>query len=310
MLARHRHSLLAIVGLLAIALTGVSHMSMPDATAGQPLPLSTTFTTTPTSVLSAAVGPKIVATFDTLANPLSARPTTDLESIKELANHDPWALARLGHQRCERDIHEYTCLFLKQERIDGKLRDVEEIEVRYRDEPKAVYMIWKRNADQAKRVLFQDTAEFVNDKGEKVARVEPAGVLIRLVVADILMPIHGKRARQSSRRSIDEFGFLSTLDLLDHYNQLGADNGVLHLRYEGEGEIDGRPTFKIVRYLPYNGPDGTWPDAKMVMHIDQEWLLPTAVYSYADREGRELLGSYVHTKVKLNPGLDADAFHF
>jgi hypothetical protein len=159
-------------------------------------------------------------------------------------------------------------------------------------------------------VLFKDSADFVNKKGEKVARVEPAGALIRLIVSDVLMPIHGKRARQSSRRSIDDFGFPSTFRLLDHYNQLGAEHGVLDLRFDGEGEIDGRPTYKLVRYLPYQGPDGTWPDAKMVMHIDQEWLLPTAVYSYADRAGTTLLGSYVHTQVELNPGLDDNAFEF
>ena len=45
----------------------------------------------------------------------------------------------------------------------------------------------------------------------------------------------------------------------------------------------------------------------MVLHLDQEWLLPTAVYCYADHEGKELLGSYVFTNVRLNTGLgDAD----
>ena len=228
----------------------------------------------------------------------------------ELARSDPWALARRGRQRYQRDVRDYTCVFLKQERIDGKLRKAEEIEIRYREDPKTIYMIWKRNADQAKRVLFEDTPGFVNEQGEKLAHVEPAGALIRLIVSDILMPIHGKRARQSSRRFIDEFGFRATLELLDHYNQLATDRGLLDLHYAGEGEVDGRPTYKTVRYLPYEGPDGIWPDAKMVMHLDKEWLLPTAVYSYADREGKELLGSYVHTQVKLNPDLDSSAFEF
>jgi hypothetical protein len=62
--------------------------------------------------------------------------------------------------------------------------------------------------------------------------------------------------------------------------------------------------------LPYDGPEGTYPDARMVLHLDQEWLLPTAVYSYADHEGKDLLGSYVFTKVRLNPGLTDDAFKF
>ena len=302
--------MLAVAGLLLLTLTSLNHVSMPDATADQLFTPSVALAVEPPPAIIAAVGPKTLTAIEVLGAPITPRPMSPLETLEALAKSDPWALARLGRQRYEREIHDYTCVFLKQERIGNKLRDVEEIEVRFHDEPKTVYMIWRQNADQAKRALFKDAPEFVNDKGEKVARVEPAGALIRLVVSDILMPIHGKRARQSSRRSIDDFGFRSTFNLLDRYSQLGADRGVLDLRYEGEGEIDGRPTYKIVRYLPYDGPDGIWPDAKMVMHIDQEWLLPTAVYSYADHAGTVLLGSYVHTQVKLNPGLTADAFEF
>jgi hypothetical protein len=308
--SRCRSSLLAITGLLAVALTGLNHVSMPDATADLFRAPVATLATERAPAAVGVWGPTSMTTGAALAGPITHSSTPALNGLAVLAKTDPWALARLGHERYQRQIRDYTCVFLKQERIGGKLSDVQEIEVRFREQPKAVYMLWRRNADQAKRALFQDTPEFVNKRGEKVARVEPAGALIRLVVSDVLMPIHGKRAGQSSRRSIDEFGFRSTFELLDRYNQLGADRGVLDLRYEGEGEIDGRPTFKIVRYLPYDGPDGIWPDAKMVMHIDQEWLLPTAVYSYADRAGTELLGSYVHTKVKLNPGLEAKAFKF
>ena len=304
---RYKNSLLAITALLAVALAGLNHVSMPDATAQQLLVPSAAESV---PALVATVGPKRAARVEPLASPITRRSAPGLQTPEALAKAAPWALARLGCERYQREIREYTCVFLKQERIGGKLRDVEEIEVRFREQPKAVYMIWRQNADQAKRVLFKDTPEFVNKKGEKVARVEPAGALIRLVVSDVLMPIHGKRAHQSSRRSIDEFGFRSTLNLLDRYNQLGEDHGVLDLRYDGEGEIDGRPTYKIVRFLPYDGPYGIWPDAKMVMHIDQEWLLPTAVYSYADREGTKLLGSYVHTNVRLNPSLGAEAFEF
>jgi hypothetical protein len=302
---RHRKSVLAIFGLLAVALTGLNHMSMPDATASPPLTLSDAYAVGRTAAVTVAPEPKPI---------VAAAPSRLIgarrETAEQLARRDPWALARLGRQRYEREVRDYTCVFLKQERIGGELGDVQEIEVRYREDPMTVYMIWTRNADQVKRALFEETADFVNDEGEKVARVEPAGVLIRLIVSDILMPIHGQRARQSSRRSIDEFGFRATFELLDHFNQLGADYGVLDLHYDGEGEIDGRPTYRIVRYLPYDGPGGTWPDAKMVMHLDQEWLLPTAVYSYADREGKVLLGSYVHTRVRLNPGLNDNTFKF
>jgi hypothetical protein len=254
--------------------------------------------------------PSVLTNTDATGIPAKWRTAAIFEASERPSKSDPWNIILLGMQRYEREIDDYTCRFFKQERIDGQLRDVEEIEVRYRKDPKTVYMLWKRNADQAKRVLFIDTDEFVNDKGQKVARVEPAGAIIRLIISDILMPIHGDRAQQTSRRSIDQFGFRGTFALLERYNQLAADHGVRDLRYVGEGEVDGRPTYVIERHLPYSGPDGMWPDARMVLHLDQEWLLPTAVYSYADHAGKELLGSYVMTNVRLNPGLNEKAFDF
>jgi hypothetical protein len=302
-LPRYKKPILAIAALLTFALVAVNRLAAPHATASPPL----------TPLAAYAIGTRVSPAPKTIANIEGAsamRPVLGTEDLRELARKDPAALARLARERCERELRDYTCLFLKRERVNGKLGDLEEIEVRDRNDPLSVYMIWKRNASQARRVLFQDTAQFLNDRGEKLARVEPAGALIRLIVSDILMPIHGERARQTSRRSIDEFGFKSTLALLERYNGLGAERGVLDYRYQGEGEIDGRPTFVFVRHLPYDGPNGPYPDAKMVMHLDQEWLLPTAVYSYADHEGKVLLGSYVHKHVRLNPGLGPETFRF
>lgn len=308
--ARYRQSILVIAALVAIALACVHHLSTPNATASQSLAASMALADPPAPAGIALAAAEANTTGETPVPHWRAMPVIERASALSLARRDPWALASLGRQFYEEEIDDYTCVFLKQERIDGGLRDVEEIEVRYREEPTTVYMIWKRNADQAKRVLFIDTPQFVNGKGEKVARVEPAGALIRLIISDILMPIHGERARQTSRRFIDQFGLRSTFDLFDRYNELGAKHGVLDLRFAGEGEIDGRPTYVIERHLPYDGPDGIWPDAKMVMHLDQKWLLPTAVYSYADSAGQVLLGSYVTTKLRLNPGLSDEAFEF
>lgn len=231
-------------------------------------------------------------------------------SPAELARTDPCALIRLAVDRCNREVRDYRCTFHKQERLSGGLTPVQQIEVAFRQQPLSVYMRWEQNADKCRRALFIDAPAFVDERGQKIARIEPAGLLARLLVPETTRPIHGEDARSSSRRFIDEFGFRSTLGLLQRYNEIGARSGVIDFRYQGEGRIDGRPTFVFVRYLPYTGPGCAFPDAKMVIHIDAEWLLPTAVYSYADREGTELLGSYVYTNVRLNPGLTDADFRF
>lgn len=227
-----------------------------------------------------------------------------------LARRDPDMLPKLALEHYIKTVHDYTCTFWKQERIGGKLRKVETIGVRYRENPVSVFMTWLRNADQVKRALYVDAPGFVDKHGQKTAKIEPAGAIVRLLVSEVDMPIHGDRARKASRSSMDLFGFRQMLEALLRDDAKAEADGVLDLRYDGESEVDGRPTYVLVRYLPYTGDGSKYPNAKMVMHIDQEWLVPTAVYGYADKEGTQLLCSYVFTDVKINPGLTDADFEF
>jgi hypothetical protein len=228
-----------------------------------------------------------------------------------LAQRDPMALVERGRAWYEANVHEYRCVLVKQERLGDELSPVQEVELRFRAAPRAVYMLWKSNADQAKRALFLgDDSNYVDKNGEALARVEPAGAIARLFVKDIYVPLHGAEAHKASRRTLDEAGFGATFDLLEAYNAVAAKQGVLDIRYGGTGRVDGRPTYVIVRDLPYEDPSGPYPDARMVLHLDQQWLLPVAVYSYADHDEKTLLGSYVFTHVELNPSFDGNAFRF
>ncbi|TWT44537.1 hypothetical protein RAS1_09520 [Phycisphaerae bacterium RAS1] len=242
--------------------------------------------------------------------PPPATPVT--MAVPEIATAalDPTELVRAGRERYEQQVRDYRCVLLKQEWIDGALTPLQTVEVRYRSTPRSVYMIWQQNADQVKRALFVDDGRNIDSDGNKLARVEPAGAIVRLFVADVMIPIRGERARRASRRTIDECGFLATFDILDRVNAAATQRNELDFRYEGASQIDGRETHVLVRYLPYQGEGGVYPDAKMVMHLDREWLLPVAIYSYSDHEGRNLLGSYLFTQVSLNAGLGDDAFQF
>lgn len=245
-----------------------------------------------------------------LAVPLPEAAPSPARGAVPAAAPDPLELVRAGRKRYQEQVRDYRCVLLKQELIDGALTPVQTVEVRYRSTPQSVFMIWQENADQVKRALFIDDGKNLDTDGNKLARVEPAGAIVRLFVSDIMMPIHGPRARKASRRTIDECGFLATFDILDRINAVAAQRGELDFRYEGVSQIDGRETHVLVRYLPYQGEGGLYPDAKMVMHLDREWLIPVAIYSFADREGRNLLGSYLFTQIELNPGLDDDDFRF
>ncbi|MGE3180052.1 MAG: DUF1571 domain-containing protein, partial [Phycisphaerae bacterium] len=119
------------------------------------------------------------------------------------------------------------------------------------------------------------------------------------------------RAKKASRRSIADAGFSATYRLLEQYNTNAKKRGELNFKYVGKDEIDGRPTLCFERLIPENKIDGvTYVDAKMELHIDEQWLIPVAVYSYADQAGKKLLGKYIFVDVDITPNFSDRDFKF
>lgn len=216
---------------------------------------------------------------------------------------DPRALLELAAQRYRENVRSYRCTFWRRERVRGKLSKQQAIDVVYRESPRAILMEWVVNPVQVKRCLYV-AGRNQNRKGQECALVEPAGAIARLCVSKVAVPIHGPRAKRSSRYAIDEFGFRATLERLQRVNRLADQHGELDLRVVGTGEIDGRPTLVIERRLPTNRQGRNYPDAKLVLHLDRAWLLPVAMYAYADAAGKTLLGSYIITNIHLNDDFD------
>ncbi len=253
-----------------------------------------------------------LAAYTDPAAPSSGGGGSGTMSMADLAAADPLRFTETVRDRFDKRSHEYRCTLIKRERIGGKLKPEEHIEVRYRSEPReTIYMIWKKNVDQVRRALYiNGHRDYVNRKGEKLARVEPNGAIVRLFTRDVMIEIDGSRARKASRRSIANCGFAGTFRLLDRFNSIASKNGDLDYRYEGEGTIDGRPTFVLVRYLPKKRGRIRYPDGKMIMHVDQEYLVPTAVFSYADRQGTVLQGSYQFINIDMDPRFTDRDFKF
>lgn len=222
---------------------------------------------------------------------------------------DPDALLHEAAERYARTIRSYRCTLWRRERIRGKLTPQQAIDVQFRESPRAIVMRWLVNPVQIKRCVYE-AGRHRNRKGEECALVEPANVLARLCASKVAVPIHGPRARRSSRYAIDEFGFGAALDRILRVDDIASGRGELDLRVTGTGEIDGRPTWVVERRLPQGFQGRDYPDAKLIVHIDRAWLLPVAVWSYADSAGHTLLGSYRITNVRLNIDFGDDLLEF
>ena len=117
---RFKNSILTVVLIVTLIWTGVNHVSLPPAAANQAVLQASTLGAAPMTMQQAAM----LTAAKEINHASSGRPLREL--ALELVEKDPWALAKLGRQQYLDNIRDYTCIFLKQERIGKKLRGVEE----------------------------------------------------------------------------------------------------------------------------------------------------------------------------------------
>lgn len=221
-----------------------------------------------------------------------------------LASRDPIEFLRYCRTYYEATIVDYRGRFSKQERIKGRIRDEQVTEIRFREKPYSVDMRWVRNPGKASRVTYVAGRHVENDR--EMACIEPSGI-VGLLVTSVKRDIHSPEAREESRRTIDQFGFKNSLDLIIKYCEKATGESGYSLTFKGMEAFQGRPCYVFERRLPYDGEQGIYPDRLLVIQIDSEWLVPVGVFAYSDSEGRELLGRYVFTEIEYNTGLsDAD----
>ncbi|NOX59225.1 MAG: DUF1571 domain-containing protein [Planctomycetes bacterium] len=238
---------------------------------------------------------------------VNARDAIAEDQHEAFIRRDPLGFLKFSWDKCNKEITDYRCTFTKLERVKGELRPEQITDVRFLREPFSVDMTFTKNVAECKRALYV-VDKWVDDEGNQQAWAKPGGAIVRLLISKILQPIHGSRAQNASRRTIDQFGFGKTFELFIYYSEKAKANGELTLRYVGHGEIGGRPTYKIERILPYDGDEANYPDNLLILHMDQETLLPVGCFAYSDEAGKELLGSYIYTDVVLNPGYEPKDF--
>src|SRR5437868_3828766 len=78
--------------------------------------------------------------------PAYAIGTKGLYPADFLMHYHPVQFLEMCLERYQRDVRGYSTLFIKRERIGGKLEPMEKLEVLFREEPFSVYMNWLQGA--------------------------------------------------------------------------------------------------------------------------------------------------------------------
>lgn len=243
---------------------------------------------------------------DSLPEPeFEIRTAAGTDALETLRQSDPLAFLELCLERYRHEVRGYTCLFLKQERIRGKLQNQDRLDIRFREDPFAVYMKWltKPRLDGARAVLYV--------KGENRDK-EGKEFLLALPVIGFLglqeVPIHGPKATSHDRYTIDQFGMGAGMERTLDSMRKARERGALHLRYQGiiqDPRTGDRPCYLFLR-KPYQPPEEEGV-AELAIYVDQEtWLQVGSVLR--DVKG-ETLAEYFFRDIVLNPTFGSEAFH-
>ena len=191
-------------------------------------------------------------------------------------------------------ITDYTAVFLKRERIDGVLPELEKIELRFQ-EPFKIYMAWQR--PYKGRV-----AVFVKGENDDKVLISPDGMFSFMRLA--LEPT-SPRITRDSRHSILEAGLSNMIQHIMHEYRRGRAQQQLDLRLRGHDHVDGRPAYHLELVYPATRAVGYYAYRGEIW-VDKEFYLPTKVLIY-DWDN-QLCEQYEYHRLRLNPGLGKEAF--
>jgi hypothetical protein len=218
--------------------------------------------------------------------------------LERLAGEDPLGLLRLAQESYHKSVRDYTCTFIKQERINGHFKDPEKIRVYFKEAPFSVLMNWQEPKGPV------DTLLYVEKDGNKTILVHPAG-LAGLLVRTVRRDIDDPRLKKSSLRTPAGFGFGRVLDDMVSTYEEADKNGDLVIEYLHSKVLDGRECLVLRRKLPMDkGYDTLY--AVLYIYLDKEYLLPTRTEGY-DTAGN-LISCYRYLDVRFNRGLTDQLF--
>jgi len=189
-------------------------------------------------------------------------------------------------------VQDYTAHFVKRERIKDKLRDAEDIQLKFR-EPGQIYMRWMGPAVPGREILF------VKGRDQDRALIHEPQFPSSLIT--ILTRPDSPLVLQESRYPITDVGLGRLIDLLATHTHRALTRGELTTREVPA--VDPSVSAKAEQRLELITPRAAtgYLANRAVVTIDLATRLPVAVELFGACD--ELLASYTYKDLIVNPGL-------
>jgi len=187
-------------------------------------------------------------------------------------------------------IDNYTAIFHKQERVNGKLNEEETIFIKFK-KPFKIYMRWAQDPYKGREALYVE-----GWNGNRMMIYESrvmGGVRVNL-------DPNGFIAMKSNRHPIMDSGIGNLVNLIGDNFIKGIKTGEIEFKERGEETVYDRKTKKVEIIFPRDKAKGYYC-CRALINIDVENNLPLKVQIY-DLHNL-LIENYGYEDLKLNVGL-------
>lgn len=279
----------------------------PEPSKGDDTPATgdTTPATAPARPVAKAEAPptRVASSVADVPPPRLARPKPEMK-VETAALPDPIAEAKSTIASCAQTyagVSDYTCVFFKRERIEGKLTSVHSMHMKARTKPQSIYFKFVRpNAGRE--------AIYVAGAHSGKAVVHDVGIG-KLLAGTLKLDPRSSTAMEDNRHPITEAGLGHMIETIqtawDRELKAGESRVVMHPSMR----VGGRPCSMIESVHPTKQPGFMFHMVKV--YIDKEHNLPIRFEAYDwPRNGRpaELVEEYTYSDLRLNVGLTARDF--
>jgi hypothetical protein len=202
------------------------------------------------------------------------------------------------------NVKDYSCLFIKQERINGRLQEQNVMSMKVRVRPFSVYLLWLMPRD-----MKGQEASYIAGRNNGQMRIHATG-LLRGAVGFVSIDVNDPRVQASSRHSITEAGIGNLLDVFSRRWQQEKAWGQTQVRIANY-DYAKRHCTRVEMTHPF---DTHYQFYRSVVYFDKETKLPIRVENYdwpqkGGVAGGNLVESYSYVQMRFNAGLPDAVFN-
>jgi hypothetical protein len=201
-------------------------------------------------------------------------------------------------------VKDFTCTLISRESIQGKLRDENIVQMKFRTAPFSVYMRWLAPTE----FRGQEVA-YVHGKNGNKMRVHSKGIL--KIAGFVSIDPHDPRVMEHSRHTIHEAGIGHLIDHTLRAFEVERQIGRTHVQI-AEYDYNNRRCIRVENVRPERRPQ--FKAYRSVMYLDKESKFPIRTENYDwPRPGGpptgDLLEVYSYVDLRFNVGLTDREFN-